>query len=93
MSTQTTNKHKACVAGGVKTGILETHMIVCLTYKHTDGWQTRSLRRWWCKNRYTRHTRLCDQRINTLTIGTQEACVAGGVKTGILDTHDSVANV
>ena len=31
--------------------------------------------------------------MDTPTIGKEEACFAGGVKTGILDTHDGEVNV
>ncbi len=31
--------------------------------------------------------------MDTQTIGKHEACVAGGAKTGIIDTHDGEVNV
>ena len=40
MDTPTIGKREACVAGGVKTGILDTHTIVWPTYEHTDDMQT-----------------------------------------------------
>ena len=66
------------------------------TYGHPDDRQATNLRRWWgCKNGYTRHTRVVWSMYGyTQTIGKQETCVAGGVKTGIPDTHtNSVVNV
>jgi hypothetical protein len=79
-----------CVAGEVKTGILDTHtnnVVSVLT--HTDDRQARKMRRWWCKNGHARHTQIVWSTYgHTQTIGKQDTCVAGGVKAGILDTRE-----